>query len=232
MHYTCYCYCQLENKWSARVSPSGTHDIRKPKKKLCVWTWYLTELKLCGVHEKAQAREALCILWVFPSVPPLCIKAAKISCAKAVGDRDMHRRKLLPLERQQIHFRAFTGWLACWCFCNYRYFLSVLAVNVSGLELPANKPGVPGTKYHSALCQNGNSASNPAITGSSASSLSRPLKLPLPRRAVICGYFLQHTLMSWQNFQFIDMYVAFTLIRLRTNDLHFHNGDDFADYFQ
>lgn len=71
------------------------------------------EFKLCGVHEKAQAGEPLCMLRVFPSVLPLCIKAAKISCTKAVGDRDMHRGKLLPLERQQIHFRAFTGWLAC-----------------------------------------------------------------------------------------------------------------------
>lgn len=63
-----------------------------------------------------------------------------------------------------------------------------------------------------ALCQNGNSASNPAITGGSASSLSRPPKLPLPRQAVICGYFLQHMLMSWQNFLCIDMYVAFALM--------------------
>lgn len=147
------CLLLLLPAWKQMTCPCvtiwDTWYHKTKKKKVCVWTRYLMELKLCGVHEKAQAREALCMLWVFPSVPPLCIKAAKISCTKAVGDHDMHRGKLLPLERQQIHFRAFTGWLACWCSCNYRYFLSVLTVNVPGLELPANKPGVPGTKYDS-----------------------------------------------------------------------------------
>lgn len=117
---------------------------------------------------------------------------------------------------REILLQAYTGWHCCWCSHNYRYFLSVLLLNVFGLVLPANKPEDSGTKYHSgvtALSQSRNCSSNPVITD--------------------CGVRWRYSIPGRQWFTAIDLISCCCQLKHFCSNAHtFQHRNSFFQYFE